>query len=153
MANPATAKYFTKAKNLSATSGGASGDVVYTCPNNHVSLITFLHISNGATGGTAACTMYMCGRSFPANAAHGRAACQPRARHHLACVSFKQTACIVSAITRVHDIHIESLQPPEKCVRASVRPMAYVYRASTRERRFPIARSCMPAPPFPRPPC
>ena len=49
MANPATAKYFTKAKNLSATSGSASGDVVYTCPNNHVSLITFLHVSNGAT--------------------------------------------------------------------------------------------------------
>jgi len=49
MANPATAKYFTKAKNLSATSGGASGDVVYTCPNNHVSLITFLHVSNGST--------------------------------------------------------------------------------------------------------
>ena len=49
MANPATSKYFTKAKNLSATSGGASGDVVYTCPNNHVSLITFLHVSNGAT--------------------------------------------------------------------------------------------------------
>ena len=49
MANPATAKYFTKAKNLSATSGGASGDVVYTCPNNHVALITFLHVSNGAT--------------------------------------------------------------------------------------------------------
>ena len=50
MANPSTAKYFTKAKNLSATSGGASGDVVYTCPNNHVALITLLHISNGATG-------------------------------------------------------------------------------------------------------
>ena len=50
MANPATAKYFTKAKDLSATSGGASGDVVYTCPNNHVSIITFLHVSNGATG-------------------------------------------------------------------------------------------------------
>lgn len=49
MANLATAKYFSKAKNLSATSGGASGDVVYTCPNNHVSLITFLHVSNGAT--------------------------------------------------------------------------------------------------------
>jgi len=49
MANPATAKYFTKAKDLSATSGGASGDVVYTCPNNHVSLITFLHVSNGET--------------------------------------------------------------------------------------------------------
>ena len=50
MANPASAKYFAKAKNLSATSGGASGDVVYTCPNNHVALITFLHVSNGATG-------------------------------------------------------------------------------------------------------
>ena len=49
MANPATAKYFTKAKDLSATAGGASGDVVYTCPNNHVALITFLHVSNGAT--------------------------------------------------------------------------------------------------------
>ena len=43
------AKYFTKAKNLSATSGGASGDVIYTCPNNFVSLIKFLIVSNGAT--------------------------------------------------------------------------------------------------------
>ena len=50
MAITTTAKYFTKAKNLSATSGSASGDVVYTCPNKHVSLITFLHVSNGATG-------------------------------------------------------------------------------------------------------
>ena len=50
MFSSAPAKYFAKAKNLSATSGGASGDIVYTCPNNHVSLITFLHISNGATG-------------------------------------------------------------------------------------------------------
>jgi len=49
MANLVAAKYFTKAKDLSATSGGASGDVVYTCPNNHVSLITFLHVSNGST--------------------------------------------------------------------------------------------------------
>ena len=49
MANPATAKYFTRSKDLSATAGGASGDVVYTCPNNHVSLITFLHVSNGST--------------------------------------------------------------------------------------------------------
>ena len=43
------AKYFTKAKNLSATSGGASGDVIYTCPNNFTSLVKFLLVSNGAT--------------------------------------------------------------------------------------------------------
>jgi len=43
------AKYFTKAKNLSATSGGASGDVLYTCPPNYVSLIKYLIVSNGAT--------------------------------------------------------------------------------------------------------
>ena len=45
-----TAKYFTKSKNLSATSGGASGDVVYTCPPNYTSLIKYLIVSNGATG-------------------------------------------------------------------------------------------------------
>ena len=50
MFSSAPAKYFAKAKNLSATAGGTSGDVVYTCPNNHVALVTFLHISNGATG-------------------------------------------------------------------------------------------------------
>tara|TARA_R100000773_G_scaffold41659_1_gene38327 strand:+ start:1681 stop:2046 length:366 start_codon:yes stop_codon:yes gene_type:complete len=50
MATTDTAKYFTAAKNLSATAGGASGDVIYTCPNNFVSLIKFLLISNGATG-------------------------------------------------------------------------------------------------------
>jgi hypothetical protein len=33
---------------VTATSGGASGDVVYTCPNNHDAIITFLHVSNGA---------------------------------------------------------------------------------------------------------
>lgn len=43
------AKYFTKAKNLSATSGGASGDIIYTCPNNFTSLVKFLLVSNGAT--------------------------------------------------------------------------------------------------------
>ena len=42
-------KYFTKAKSLTATAGGASGDVIYTCPNFHTSLITFLNVSNGAT--------------------------------------------------------------------------------------------------------
>ena len=49
MANLVAAKYFTKAKDLSATSGGASGDVIYTCPNNFVSLITFMHVSSGAS--------------------------------------------------------------------------------------------------------
>ena len=48
MANPATAKYFTKAKDLSATAGGASGNIIYTCPNNFVSLIKFMHVSIGA---------------------------------------------------------------------------------------------------------
>tara|TARA_B100000212_G_scaffold291352_1_gene233050 strand:+ start:432 stop:782 length:351 start_codon:yes stop_codon:yes gene_type:complete len=42
-------KYFTEVKNLSATAGGASGDVVYTCPSFHVAVIQFINISNGAT--------------------------------------------------------------------------------------------------------
>ena len=50
MAILSSAKYFSKAKDLSATSGGASGDVIYTCPNNFISLVKFLHVSNGATG-------------------------------------------------------------------------------------------------------
>ena len=33
---------------VTATSGGASSDVLYTCPNNHDAVIVFLHISNGA---------------------------------------------------------------------------------------------------------
>lgn len=44
-----TAKFFTKAKDLSATAGGASADVIYTCPTNFVSLIRFLHVSNGSS--------------------------------------------------------------------------------------------------------
>ena len=32
---------------VTATSGGASSDVVYTCPNNHDAIVTFLHVSNG----------------------------------------------------------------------------------------------------------
>ena len=50
MATVDTAKYFTVAKDLSATSGGASGDVIYTCPANFISLIKFLHVSSGASG-------------------------------------------------------------------------------------------------------
>ena len=44
-----TARYFTAVTNLSATSGGGSGNVVFTCPANHVALIKTLKISNGAT--------------------------------------------------------------------------------------------------------
>ena len=50
MATTDTAKYFTNAKDLSANAGGASGDVIYTCPANFISLIKFLHVSSGASG-------------------------------------------------------------------------------------------------------
>ena len=33
---------------VTATSGGASSNVLYTCPNNFDAVVTFLHISNGA---------------------------------------------------------------------------------------------------------
>ena len=33
---------------VTATAGGASSQVLYTCPNNYDSVITFLHVSNGA---------------------------------------------------------------------------------------------------------
>ena len=42
------AKFFSAAADLSATAGGASGDVIYTCPNNFISLIRFMHVSIGA---------------------------------------------------------------------------------------------------------
>ena len=42
MATTDTAKYFTVAKDLSATAGGASGDIIYTCPNNFVSQLIIL---------------------------------------------------------------------------------------------------------------
>ena len=42
-------KYFTAVKDLSATAGGASGDVVYTCPNNYVSVVKTIFISTGAS--------------------------------------------------------------------------------------------------------
>ena len=51
-------KYFTKAKNLSATSGGASGDVIYTCPNNFTALVKFLLVSIGATGSQQFCLQW-----------------------------------------------------------------------------------------------
>ena len=45
----ADAKFFSAAKDLTATAGGASGDLIYTCPNNFISLIKFMHVSIGAT--------------------------------------------------------------------------------------------------------
>ena len=42
------AKFFSAAKDLTATAGGASGDVIYTCPSNFISLIKFMHVSIGA---------------------------------------------------------------------------------------------------------
>jgi len=38
----------TESIEVTATSGGASSNVLYTCPNNHDAVITFLHVSNGA---------------------------------------------------------------------------------------------------------
>ena len=43
------AKFTTASITISATSGGASGDVLYTCPANHDGLVRFLHITNGST--------------------------------------------------------------------------------------------------------
>jgi len=39
----------TKALSITATAGGASANVLYTCPANHDAEIDFLHITNGAT--------------------------------------------------------------------------------------------------------
>ena len=39
----------TKSIAVTATAGGASGDVLYTCPTNFDGVVTFLHMSNGAS--------------------------------------------------------------------------------------------------------
>jgi len=39
----------TKGLTVTATSGGASSNVLYTCPANHDAEIDFLHITNGAS--------------------------------------------------------------------------------------------------------
>jgi hypothetical protein len=38
----------TKSITVTATAGGASSDVIYTCPNFYDAIVTFLHISNGS---------------------------------------------------------------------------------------------------------
>ena len=49
MATLETAKFFTAAKDLTATAGGASGNVIYTCPNHFISLLRFIHVSSGSS--------------------------------------------------------------------------------------------------------
>jgi hypothetical protein len=39
----------TEALTVTATAGGASANVIYTCPPFHDATIDFLHVSNGAT--------------------------------------------------------------------------------------------------------
>ena len=39
-------KYHTQGYTLSATAGGASANVIYTCPPNYNGTVRFLHISN-----------------------------------------------------------------------------------------------------------
>jgi hypothetical protein len=39
----------TAALTVTATAGGASANVIYTCPPRHDATIDFLHVSNGAT--------------------------------------------------------------------------------------------------------
>ena len=45
--NNSASKFVTESKNITATSGGASGDVLYTVPPNHSALVDFLLISAG----------------------------------------------------------------------------------------------------------
>ena len=42
-------KYVTKAINVTATSGGSSGNVLYTCPSRFNAMIFFLHIASRTT--------------------------------------------------------------------------------------------------------
>jgi hypothetical protein len=41
-------KYHTQGYTLSSTVGGASGDLLYTCPPNYNGTVRFLHVSNSA---------------------------------------------------------------------------------------------------------
>ena len=48
MVQPAAFDTATESVTVTATAGGASGNVLYTCPNFHDATVEFLHISNGA---------------------------------------------------------------------------------------------------------
>tara|TARA_R110002050_G_C8561874_1_gene481737 strand:- start:47 stop:418 length:372 start_codon:yes stop_codon:yes gene_type:complete len=47
--NNSASKFVTESKNITASSGGTSGDVLYTVPLNHSALVDFLLISAGNT--------------------------------------------------------------------------------------------------------
>ena len=42
-------KYHTQGYTLTSTVGGASGDLLYTCPPNYNGTVRFLHVSNSAS--------------------------------------------------------------------------------------------------------
>ena len=48
MVQPAAFDTATESVTITATTGGASGNVLYTCPNFHGATVEFLHVSNGA---------------------------------------------------------------------------------------------------------
>lgn len=48
MVQPKAFDTATESITVTATAGGASSNVVYTCPNFHDATIEFLHVSNGA---------------------------------------------------------------------------------------------------------
>ena len=50
--NNSASKFVTESKNITATSGGASGNVLYTVPPNHSALVDFLLISAGNSNNT-----------------------------------------------------------------------------------------------------
>ena len=43
---------FFKSSTITASSGGASADVIYTVPPNHDCVVTFMHVSNGGSSTT-----------------------------------------------------------------------------------------------------
>jgi hypothetical protein len=47
MSNVNVGKFTSKFLTVSSTSEGASADVLYTCPNNYIALVRYLHISAG----------------------------------------------------------------------------------------------------------
>jgi hypothetical protein len=49
MPNLVNSKFYTKGFTITSTSTGASGDVLYTCPNNYSAIIRYLHLSNNNT--------------------------------------------------------------------------------------------------------
>ena len=49
---------FFESKSITSTTAGASADVVYTVPNNHLAEVTFLVCTNGSTVNTMSVQVY-----------------------------------------------------------------------------------------------